>query len=138
MRPMLERSAALAVALAIAGCGGGEPTHRLIVAVDLAASASVCDDPTGIDLEGTPVRVRDEAGEELASARLGPGGPPTGWVPGYRIRTCRFQAVVEVPDLQTYSVVVDEGPAVTFTRADLEFSRWTAVYPPTELPGLEG
>lgn len=121
--------------IALAACGRGA-IHRLTVAVDVVAPASVCDDPTGIDLQGTPLRVADDRGEEIASARLGPGGPPTGWVPETRVRLCRFQAVVEVPDLPSYTVAVDDGPAVTFARADLERTRWTAAYPSEKLPQL--
>jgi hypothetical protein len=125
----------LGLVLALGACEGAA-TQRLTVAVDVAASASVCADPAEVDLEGTPVRVADEQGEELAAATLGPGGEPTGWVPAERIRLCRFEVVVEVPDLPRYAVTVDDGPAVTFARADLERTRWTALYPPAEIPGL--
>jgi len=134
----MRRSLALGLvvlALALAACSSGT-TRRITVAVDLAAAASVCDDPAGADLEGTPVRVADDQGEQLAAATLGAGGEPTGWVPAERIRLCRFEVVVEVPDLPRYAVTVDDGPAVTFARADLERTRWTALYPATELPEL--
>lgn len=137
-RAAMRRSLALGLvvlALALAACSSGA-TRRITVAVDLAAAASVCDDPAGTDLEGTPVRVADDQGEELAAAALGAGGEPTGWVPAERIRLCRFEVVVEVPDLPRYAVTVDDGPAVTFARADLERTRWTALYPATELPEL--
>jgi hypothetical protein len=125
----------LGIVLALGACEGAA-TQRLTVAVDIAASASVCDDPAGIDLEGTPVRVADDQGEELAAAALGPGGEPTGWVPAERIRRCRFEVVVDVPDLPSYVVTVGDGGPVTFRRADLERTRWTALYPPAELPEL--
>lgn len=75
-------------------------------------------------------------GEELARATLGPGGPPRGWTPPTRVRLCRFQAIVEVPERGTYVVTVDEGPALRFASSELEGTGWVAPYPSTELPAL--
>lgn len=132
-----RRPGALGVGLvivALAACSRSVP-HRLTVAVDVAAPSSICDDPAGIDLEGTSVVVTS-GGEELASAALGPGGPPTEWTPPTKVRLCRFKASVEVPERGTYVVTVDEGPALRFASSELERTGWVAPYPSTELPAL--
>lgn len=109
--------------------------HKMTVMVDIAATGSACEEPSGTDLQGEGFTVRDDRGQAIAEGTLGPGGSATDY-PVPRTRVCRFRAVVEVPDGPSYSVEVDDGGPLRFTTAELAEGRWVAYYPATRLPAL--
>lgn len=116
----------------LAACQQGD-THQLTVMVDIDRSRSVCESPHGTDLQGEGLSVRDDQGRVVAEGTLGPGGAAIDY-PVPKTRLCRFRAVVDVPDSPSYSVKVDDGDPLRFTRSNLARGRWVAYYPGWYLP----
>jgi hypothetical protein len=108
----------LLLAVGLAACRGEAP-RTLTVIVDIGQPGSICQSQTGMDLAGDRVAIRDGAGAIVGQGTLGPGAPPTD-PPISRTRVCRFQTSVHVPDRAAYSVRVDDGDQITYSREDLE------------------
>jgi hypothetical protein len=128
------RAALLAVALAVAGCGGGRTArqpggngaaaHTLTGDLLLRAgegTSSGCSTGLGgyADIAaGTQVAVTDGSGAILGLGTLATGAPGDG-------SACRFAFTpIDVPDRDFYGVEVAHRGVVRYSRADLAAKGW--------------
>jgi hypothetical protein len=115
----------LAAILSAVACGQDAPTHALTVRAVVGTDRSVCRDPAGRDLEGTAFTVTDASGEVLHEGQLGPA--TLDGVLGKSV--CSFYGEASVPDSTSYSVRVDDGENVTYSKSDAVEARWVILVP---------